>query len=229
MHFLKSPTKKKYMKAMTQQEQMPRQPKDLGMGSCRVGGVTSSIAGNNIETGEQSIKDQRSRAGYGTQTAQIGAQIDAPSINDLSLTPLQRAENATAIVNPVQHIALKIRDQYLHTAAGAESGDGGVCGVASQSNPSAEGVNCDLGPALLSDDVLLGVVDLQKHVHKDEFVVLHGLVTKRKGLSWKSRRLLLTSAPRLLYFTERAEFKGVIPWSTTRKIRAKKVKPIYAY
>lgn len=48
----------------------------------------------------------------------------------------------------------------------------------------------------------------------DEGIIHSGLVWKRKGLSIKKRRLLLTDTPRLIYIDEkRTEMKGEIPWS----------------
>jgi hypothetical protein len=61
------------------------------------------------------------------------------------------------------------------------------------------------------------------HVQADEFVVLHGMLWKRKGLSFKKRMLLLTSKPRLLYFDGKGVYKGSIPWLLTKPLRVIKV------
>ena len=47
---------------------------------------------------------------------------------------------------------------------------------------------------------------------------MHALVTKRKGLSIKSRMLILTSKARLLYFDLQGTYKGAVPWSVTKPI-----------
>lgn len=47
---------------------------------------------------------------------------------------------------------------------------------------------------------------------------MHALVTKRKGLSIKSRMLILTSKARLLYFDPQGTYKGAVPWSVTKPI-----------
>lgn len=57
----------------------------------------------------------------------------------------------------------------------------------------------------------------QRHVQKDEFVVLHEFVWKRKGISYKKRKLILTSKPRLIYFDPNGLYKGSIQWSMTKR------------
>ncbi len=56
-----------------------------------------------------------------------------------------------------------------------------------------------------------------------EKVVLDGLVVKKSGWSFKSRILVLTSRPRLMYFTPQGDFKGLIPWSMTEPLEVIKV------
>jgi hypothetical protein len=48
--------------------------------------------------------------------------------------------------------------------------------------------------------------------------VLHAVVSKRKGLSIKSRMLVLTSKARLLYFDMQGDYKGAVPWSVTKPV-----------
>lgn len=59
-----------------------------------------------------------------------------------------------------------------------------------------------------------------KMLLSDEIVVLDGIVIKRSGWSFKSRILVLTNKPRLMYFTTSGDFKGLIPWSMTEPIDA---------
>mmetsp|Transcript_21480 Transcript_21480/g.35969 ORF Transcript_21480/g.35969 Transcript_21480/m.35969 type:complete len:503 (-) Transcript_21480:200-1708(-) len=56
-----------------------------------------------------------------------------------------------------------------------------------------------------------------------EFSVLHGYVTKRKGLSIKSRMLILTNKARLLYFNPKGTFKGSMPWTLTKPVHVTRV------
>lgn len=63
----------------------------------------------------------------------------------------------------------------------------------------------------------------QLHLLKDEFVILHDTVWKRRGLSYKKRKLILTNQPRLFYLTTAGVYKGLIPWTMTKRIRIKKV------
>lgn len=49
---------------------------------------------------------------------------------------------------------------------------------------------------------------------------MHACVTKRKGLSIKSRMLVLTNKARLLYFDMAGEYKGTVPWSVTKPVTA---------
>lgn len=64
----------------------------------------------------------------------------------------------------------------------------------------------------------------QKHIQDDEFVLLHGIVWKRKGLSYKRRKLILTSKPRLIYLSSTSGlFKGLIPWTMAKMIKTVKV------
>jgi hypothetical protein len=64
----------------------------------------------------------------------------------------------------------------------------------------------------------------QKHIQSDEFVLLHDFIWKRKGLSYKKRKLILTSKPRLLYLRPAdGTFKGLIPWTMTKIIKVTKV------
>lgn len=48
--------------------------------------------------------------------------------------------------------------------------------------------------------------------------MLHALVSKRKGLSIKSRMLILTNKARLMYFDMQGTYKGSIPWSVTKPV-----------
>lgn len=48
--------------------------------------------------------------------------------------------------------------------------------------------------------------------------MLHAAVTKRKGLSIKSRMLVLTNKARLLYFDMQGGFKGAVPWTVTKPV-----------
>jgi hypothetical protein len=47
---------------------------------------------------------------------------------------------------------------------------------------------------------------------------MHACVSKRKGLSIKSRMLILTNKARLLYFDMNGEYKGTIPWTVTKPV-----------
>jgi hypothetical protein len=58
----------------------------------------------------------------------------------------------------------------------------------------------------------------QRHLLQGEFVIFHSVVWKRRGLSFKKRRLIVTSKPRLLYVTVQGEFKGQITWSMTKRL-----------
>ena len=51
-----------------------------------------------------------------------------------------------------------------------------------------------------------------------EISVMHAFVTKRKGLSIKSRMLILTSKARLMYFDLQGNYKGAVPWSVTKPV-----------
>lgn len=50
--------------------------------------------------------------------------------------------------------------------------------------------------------------------------MLHAAVTKRKGLSIKSRMLVLTNKVRLLYFDMQGGYKGAVPWTVTKPVTA---------
>ena len=61
------------------------------------------------------------------------------------------------------------------------------------------------------------------HLVQNEFAVLFGTAGKWKGMSYKKRLLVLTSKPRLLYFSiDKNSLKGIIPWGTNQSITAKK-------
>lgn len=49
---------------------------------------------------------------------------------------------------------------------------------------------------------------------------MHAYVTKRSGLSIKSRMLILTSKARMIYCDMHGAYKGMIPWSVTKPISA---------
>ena len=57
-----------------------------------------------------------------------------------------------------------------------------------------------------------------------EVSVLHAAVTKRSGLSIKSRMLILTSKARLLYFDMQGVYKGAVPWSVTKPVKVTQVR-----
>lgn len=63
----------------------------------------------------------------------------------------------------------------------------------------------------------------QRHIQADEFVIHHGFVWKRKGLSFKKRMLILTSKPRLLYTNAKGTYKGSVPWSLTKMLHTRKI------
>jgi hypothetical protein len=65
-----------------------------------------------------------------------------------------------------------------------------------------------------------------RHIQTDEFVVLHEYLWKRKGYSYKKRKLILTSKPRLIYFDGSGVYKGFIQWSLTKRLLLEKVRPI---
>lgn len=56
--------------------------------------------------------------------------------------------------------------------------------------------------------------------------MLHALVSKRKGLSIKSRMLILTNKARLVYFDMQGTFKGAVPWSVTKPVSTRLVSTI---
>jgi len=70
-------------------------------------------------------------------------------------------------------------------------------------------------PLFLHDDSLICSFSQKS---QPEYAVMHALVTKRKGLSIKSRMLILTSKARLLYFDPQGTYKGAVPWSVTKPI-----------
>ncbi len=53
---------------------------------------------------------------------------------------------------------------------------------------------------------------------QSEYSVMHACVSKRKGLSIKSRMLVLTNKARMLYFDMNGEYKGTIPWTVTKPV-----------
>lgn len=65
-----------------------------------------------------------------------------------------------------------------------------------------------------------------RHIQTDEFVVLHEYLWKRKGFSYKKRKLILTSKPRLIYFDGNGVYKGFIQWSLTKRLLLEKVERI---
>ena len=61
------------------------------------------------------------------------------------------------------------------------------------------------------------------HFVQNEFAVLYGTAGKWKGLSYKKRMLVLTSKPRLLYFSVgKGNLKGVTPWGRNQQLTVKK-------
>lgn len=60
------------------------------------------------------------------------------------------------------------------------------------------------------------------HFVLNEFAVLYGMAGKWKGLSYKKRLLILTSKPRLLYFSVgKGNLKGIIPWGANQPLNPK--------
>eukprot|EP01035_Chromulina_nebulosa_P017944 gene17944-23568_t len=64
-----------------------------------------------------------------------------------------------------------------------------------------------------------------KHIFPDEFIVLYGIISKRKGWSYKQRMLILTSKPRLFYLktSQSMRYKGSITWTLTSPINVYKL------
>jgi len=64
-----------------------------------------------------------------------------------------------------------------------------------------------------------------RHLHKDELMVIYGLMWKRKGWSHKHRILILTTKPRLLYIEPSGPnvYKGSIAWTMAAPISITKV------
>jgi hypothetical protein len=76
---------------------------------------------------------------------------------------------------------------------------------------------------LKSEFRLLNTTALDKcytmHFVQNEFAVLYGTAGKWKGLSYKKRLLVLTSKPRLLYFSVgKGNLKGVTPWGRNQPL-----------
>jgi hypothetical protein len=63
----------------------------------------------------------------------------------------------------------------------------------------------------------------QRHIQKDEFVLLHEFLWKRRGISYKKRKLILTSKPRLIYFDPNGIYKGCIQWTMTKPLQLVRV------
>lgn len=63
----------------------------------------------------------------------------------------------------------------------------------------------------------------QRQIQADEFVVLHDMVWKRKSLSYRRRKLILTSKPRLFYLDSKGEYRGQVPWTMTKRLKLLKV------
>ena len=53
--------------------------------------------------------------------------------------------------------------------------------------------------------------------------MLHSTVTKRKGFSYRTRKLILTNRMRLFYTDMQGGYKGSVPWSLTKLISTDKV------
>lgn len=85
---------------------------------------------------------------------------------------------------------------------------------------SVEDICRQIRDQLLQSDALTDLEEnFQRHLAPDEFVILHSFVWKRRGISFKKRKLILTSKPRLLYLTQTGEFKGQITWSMTKRLK----------
>ncbi len=69
----------------------------------------------------------------------------------------------------------------------------------------------------------------QRQIQADEFVVLHDMVWKRKSLSYRRRKLILTSKPRLFYLDSNGEYRGQVPWTMTKRLKLTKVRMFIFY
>jgi hypothetical protein len=87
--------------------------------------------------------------------------------------------------------------------------------------PTIDEVGKQIRDQLLRSNVQLTDLEeqFQRNILKDEFVILHSIVWKRRGFSYKKRKLILTSAPRLIYLTLEGEYKGTIQWTMTKRIK----------
>jgi hypothetical protein len=68
-----------------------------------------------------------------------------------------------------------------------------------------------------------------RHIQSDEFVILHEYLWKRKGISYKKRKLILTSKPRLIYFDPNGVYKGFIQWSMTKRLQLVRVNALFFF
>lgn len=83
---------------------------------------------------------------------------------------------------------------------------------------------------LLTSNIPSNLLELeekfQRQIQSNEFVILHDTLWKRKSLSFRRRKLILTSAPRLFYLDTRGEYKGQVPWTMTKRITINKVSSV---
>jgi hypothetical protein len=86
---------------------------------------------------------------------------------------------------------------------------------------------------LLKSNIPSTLLDLeekfQRQIQADEFVVLHDMVWKRKSLSYRRRKLILTSKPRLFYLDSKGEYRGQVPWTMTKRLKLLKVRFLVLY
>ena len=81
---------------------------------------------------------------------------------------------------------------------------------------------------LLTSNIPSNLLELeekyQRQVQSNEFVILHDMIWKRKSLSYRRRRLILTSMPRLFYLDSKGEYRGQVPWTMTKRVTINKVR-----
>lgn len=100
-------------------------------------------------------------------------------------------------------------------------------GSAKMDAVSVETIARQIRDRLLTSNIPSNLLELeekyQRQIQSNEFVILHDTLWKRKSLSYRRRKLILTSMPRLFYLDSRGDYKGQVPWTMTKRLTLTKV------
>jgi hypothetical protein len=137
------------------------------------------------------------------------------STKDSNMPPGAGAVGNPTVFDLTEHLRQALLEE--------ESGDGG-----GDEEIKIDVIARQIRDRLLKSNIPSELLELeekyQRQIQADEFVILHDMIWKRKSLSFRRRKLILTSKPRLFYLDSNGIFRGQIPWTMTKRLKLTKVR-----